>query len=140
MRIDGKTPLSGVQARGTKKTGGSSSSSFVLTEETETQASSGMTSMTSVQGLDVLLALQGIGEEGERRRKAKKHGNELLDALEDLKIELLGGQVSVDRLERLASHVVLRQPSGDSGLDAVLDEIELRVRVELAKLGKFVDQ
>ena len=32
-----------------------------------------------------------------------------------------------------------REPSGDDGLDRVLDDIDLRVRVELAKSGRYPD-
>ncbi|MEP3669829.1 MAG: flagellar assembly protein FliX, partial [Roseibium sp.] len=59
--------------------------------------------------------------------------------LESVKTDLLAGQVSEDRLELLASQVASRPPSGDQQIDSVLEEIELRVKVELAKLGRFTD-
>jgi hypothetical protein len=57
-----------------------------------------------------------------------------LDALDELKIGLLGGSLSQATLGKLRSAVgLLAASSGDADLDALLGEIELRVEVELAK-------
>jgi len=56
-----------------------------------------------------------------------------------VRADLLAGVISEDRLEALASQVANRQSSGDEQIDSVLDEIELRVKVELAKLGRFAE-
>ena len=59
-----------------------------------------------------------------------------LDALEELKIGLLGGTLSQSTLSKLQSAAgTLKGSSGDAGLDSVLDEIELRVEVEIAKMA-----
>ena len=58
-----------------------------------------------------------------------------LDALDELKVELLGGTLGPSTLMRLKSVTTdLLDASGDPKLDAVLAEIELRVAVEIAKL------
>jgi hypothetical protein len=65
-----------------------------------------------------------------------KRGRLALDALEELKIGLLGGELTSGTLQKLkavAAH--LQNGSGDAALDGVLAEIELRVEVEIAKLG-----
>ena len=64
----------------------------------------------------------------------------MLDELESVRADLLAGVVSEERLEVLASQVSNRQTSGDERIDSVLEEIELRVKVELAKLGRFTDR
>ncbi len=56
-----------------------------------------------------------------------------------IRADLLAGHVSEDRLEQLSLTVSKRQSSGDPEVDSVLEEIELRVKVELAKLGRFPD-
>ena len=57
-----------------------------------------------------------------------------LDALDELKVELLGGTLGPSTLMRLKSVTTdLLDASGDPKLDAVLAEIELRVAVEIAK-------
>jgi hypothetical protein len=72
----------------------------------------------------------------ERRKQAVKRGRLALDALDELKIELLGGNLAPATLSRLKSVAgFLREGSGETGLDGVLGEIELRVEVEIAKIG-----
>ena len=55
----------------------------------------------SIGGIDALLALQGVDEPGERRRKAVKRGRSALDALDALKIGLLSGTFDTGALARL---------------------------------------
>ena len=82
------------------------------------------------------VALQGIEDPTERRRHALKRGRHALDALDELKIGLLGGNLSPATLTKLKSAAAfLKDASGDTGLDTVLGEIELRVEVEIAKLA-----
>lgn len=108
--------------------------SLTATETTRTVAAS--TALRTIGGIDALIALQGIEEPAERRRRALKQGNLALDALDELKIGLLGGQLSPATLTRLKAVAVhLKGGSGDLGLDGVLAEIELRVEVELAKMA-----
>ena len=58
-----------------------------------------------------------------------------LDALDELKVELLAGTLGPSTLMRLKSvSTDLLDASGDPRLDAVLAEIELRLAVEIAKL------
>ena len=83
-----------------------------------------------------MIALQGIEDPLERRRHAVKRGRVALDALDELKIGLLGGDFSpaiLTRLQAAAAH--LKLGSGSADLDAVLGEIELRVEVEIAKMA-----
>jgi hypothetical protein len=89
-----------------------------------------------VGGIDALMALQGIEDPAERRRRAVKGGRTALDVLDELKLGLLGGALDQSTLLRLKSAATdLKGPSGDPGLDGVLAEIDLRVEVELAKAG-----
>lgn len=140
MRITGNKPLTGVQGRGAKKR---SASGGEFTPDVGAAGGASQTSETAggsgIQGIDALLALQEVDEGGERRKKAARHGHSLLDSLESVRADLLAGHVSEDRLEHLAHTVSLRPKSGDPQVDAVLEEIELRVKVELAKLGRFLD-
>ena len=50
--------------------------------------------LRTVGGIDALIALQGIEDPTERRRHALKRGRHALDALDELKIGLLGGDLS----------------------------------------------
>jgi hypothetical protein len=89
-----------------------------------------------VFGIDALLSLQGIGGDGGGGgRRAIAYGNEILDRLELLRLDILDGRIPAGRLEELAQ--VLRSGRStvvDERLSALLDEIELRAEIELAKL------
>ncbi|MCK7614876.1 flagellar assembly protein FliX [Roseibium sediminicola] len=139
MRITGNKPITGVQGKSAKKGKSSSSESFAPDFGSEVVSSSQTAGGSAIQGMDALLALQEVDERAERRSRAARHGHSLLDTLETVRTDLLAGQVSEDRLELLARQVSKRLESGDPKIDSVLEEIELRVKVELAKLGRFPD-
>lgn len=135
MRIYGPNGTTlGTPAGGARRSG---SSGFVLPDmggATETRAA---TAPKAAAGIDALLALQGIEDPTERRKRSVQRGRGALDALDDLKIGLLSGSLdnaAVMRLRDAAAN--LKETSGDPGLDAVLSEIELRVEVELAKAAR----
>jgi len=113
----------------------SGSGSFTLPEG---EAASGPTTkagVSTIGGIDALMALQGVDVPAERRRRAIVRGLTALDALDALKIGLLSGELDAGTVARLKATVSgLKDGSGDPMLDAVLAEIELRVEVELAKM------
>ncbi|MBL9036600.1 MAG: flagellar assembly protein FliX [Rhodospirillaceae bacterium] len=90
-------------------------------------------------GVSTVLALQGTPDSTERRarRKAIERGDTMLDNLEEIRLGLLLGTIPVGRLEQLAQLVrARREQVNDPALTAILDEIELRAAVELAKLTR----
>jgi hypothetical protein len=94
------------------------------------------TNLRAVGNIDALMALQGLEDPAERRKRAVTNGRQALDVLDALKLGLLDGNLDPATLARLKSAAGgLKQASGDPGLDEVLSEIELRVEVELAKAG-----
>jgi hypothetical protein len=115
-----------------------SSASFSVPEEAATVADSRtIRAPMAPSNIDALLALQGIEDATEKRRRSVQRGRAALDVLDDLKLGLLAGNIKtsmVGRLRDAATH--LKSSSGDPGLDAVLSQIELRVEVELAKAGQ----
>jgi hypothetical protein len=114
----------------------SSSSSFSLPSSSETSDNRPAAAPVGVSSIDALLALQGVEDPTERRKRAVKRGRNALDVLDDLKIGLLSGSLDSATVQRLrAAATELKTNSGDEGLDSVLAEIELRVEVELAKAG-----
>jgi hypothetical protein len=107
-----------------------------LSEANTPQTASPAVALRTVGGIDALIALQGIEDPVERRRRAVKHGRRALDALDELKLGLLSGTLEPAALLRLKAVAAdLQDGSGDEKLDQVLSEIELRVAVELAKAG-----
>lgn len=98
------------------------------------QASS-VSNVSGVMGVEALLALQDVESATERRRRSVGRAGRLLDELDGLKIALLGGELSEAQLDRLSRAVrEQRAATDDPKLEAVLDEIETRAAVELAKL------
>jgi hypothetical protein len=98
-------------------------------------AQAGATSSASgVASAAALMALQGVEDPTERRRRAIRRGSGLLDRLDELKLALLGGQDGAAALGRLARDLrEERDEEAEPGLKAVLDQIDLRASVELAK-------
>jgi hypothetical protein len=109
---------------------------FTLGEGESSRATGAPVGLRSVGGIDALIALQGLEDPTERRKQAVRRGRVALDALDELKIGLLGGMLSQATLTKLQSAAgFLKGSSGDDGLDTVLGEIELRVEVEIAKMA-----
>jgi hypothetical protein len=99
-----------------------------------TEASAPVTTTSSVTAVDALLAVQEVPNEREGQKRALKRGNDMLDLLDDIRIGLLTGLVPKARLVQLL-HVVEERKDKfvDPRLSLILDEIELRARVELVK-------
>ena len=142
MRVDSQgriiaTPQTGGNVR-SKGTG----ASFQLPAHAP-QAASPASSQTvhSAAGLDALIALQALDlddeTEAKRRRKAVARGQNLLDVLDELRIALLQGGVPAPLLHRLSQTLSEEMEAlTDSQLHTLLQEIDLRAQVELAKLSK----
>lgn len=88
-----------------------------------------------VMGVEALLALQDVETPTERRRRSVRRAGRLLDELDEIKIALLGGDLGRTQLERLGRAIrEQRSATEDPRLESLLDEIETRAAVELAKL------
>lgn len=85
-----------------------------------------------------LLQLQeAAAPEPSAARAALRHGFDLLDRLDDLRLALVAGRIAPGRLAALAEALAARQgPSSDPRVEAVIAEIELRAAVELAKFHR----
>ena len=93
------------------------------------------TGVSALAGMGAILALQETGGALERRRRAVRRADRILDVLDEVKIALIDGQLSLAQLDRLTRAVKdQRDQTEDAALEAILDEIETRAAVELAKL------
>ncbi|EJW09878.1 Flagellar trans-acting factor FliX [Rhodovulum sp. PH10] len=136
MRITGPNgpAKTGTAAPASRRTGGGGGT-FSLGDTTAPLQPAATSATQSLTGIEALLALQGVEDATERRKRAVGRGRSALDVLDEIKIALLAGDLDPRLLSRLQSVAAsLKEPSGDPGLDGVLAEIELRVEVELAKL------
>ena len=133
MKVVGPNGVSApTSTRATRSTSG-----FSLGQTAAAAAPSAATASAAAGGVSdvsALMALQGIEGPLERRRRAIRRGGGLLDRLDELKLALLDGDADAASLDRLARSLrEERADDGDPGLNAVLDQIDLRASVELAK-------
>lgn len=139
MKIDPASSLRTAKSRPNGRARGGDGADFAaaLPEGERNSAVQGTAGLTSI---DALMALQGVGGQDERKREAVDHGERLLDDLDDLRLDILSGQVPLSRLERLRNRLAEQAwragAKEDAKLRGLLAEIETRVAVELAKLGR----
>ena len=110
---------------------------FAVSNPGAAPSSAAATPAATLAGLDAILTLQtNMDTPEERRRRSARRGNDLLDGLDRLKASLIMGRVSTRDLQAIASRLGERAGvSGDSRLDGLVAEIELRAAVEIAKLS-----
>tara|TARA_R110000824_G_scaffold390760_20_gene588050 strand:+ start:7168 stop:7629 length:462 start_codon:yes stop_codon:yes gene_type:complete len=119
----------------------SAGSGFVVGAAEGGRGVAGLNAASSLAAVDSLLALQeagGLEDATSSPRRAMARGEQMLDILDDIKLSLLAGQVPEMKLTRLLKVVEEQQAQvRDPALGDILDHIELRARVELAKFGTF---
>jgi hypothetical protein len=148
LKVEGPKSTSSVQAAGRArkagpagKTGDFAAELDRVTGADEASAPEGVDQVGGVVGLGGILAAQSVDEDGkpdhkERQRRAQR-GVDILDRLEEVRRGLLMGTVPKDRLQQLAHLVREKRERGTDPIIArLLDEIELRAEVELAKLSR----
>ncbi|MGJ3231246.1 MAG: flagellar assembly protein FliX [Oceanicaulis sp.] len=136
MKVNGPRNLSGTS--GPRKAGKAApASGFTPAGQSGVQgpaASGGLSGAGAIGSIDALLALQGAGDFREAKKQATERAFSLLDVLDDLKLALLDGALPRPTLVRLMDTLKSRRDATDDPrLEAMLDEVEVRAAVELAK-------
>lgn len=138
MRIVGTPPLRTAATRRDERGAPAADNSFSSAVGNEATARPA-TATAALATVDGLFALQEVADGLTGRRRAVARGKSLLDKLDELRLALLDGAVPRARLYDLARLAREQGPLvDDPQLAEVLAEIELRVAVELAKLGEPV--
>lgn len=103
----------------------------------KTGGSNAVSGSSSISSVDALLAAQSVdAADDQGRRKAQKRGEDILDRLDELRHGLLTGTLTMTQVQSLAAMVrTQRATVADPRLVQILDEIELRAEVELAKFA-----
>lgn len=144
MKVGGtKGPKSTSGTQKSSPSGGGSDVDFsqYVTGGASEAASSSATQ--SIAQLDVLLAVQEVEDpmRGAAKKRVKVRANNILEKLDSIRLKMLGGDLTVghmiDVADVVASH---RDKIDDPALTAIMDEIDLRAQVELAKLRYAMDQ
>jgi hypothetical protein len=135
MRIEWTPPLRRTTARRDDKSENAPEGRFsaALAEE---QPAAPTTPPPTLNSIDGLLTLQEMPDAlAGRRRRSVQRGTTMLDQLDDLRLGMLTGIFSREQLDRLSRiSRTTRESVDDPRLAEVLDQIDLRVAVELAKL------
>ncbi|PZP55501.1 MAG: flagellar assembly protein FliX [Micavibrio aeruginosavorus] len=145
MKITGPDKTS--KTSGTKKAGGASSTgasafSGLLGGAEETTEAAHTSGANAIARLDSLLAAQGAEDPAERasRGRMKKRADSVLRGLDKVRLGILTGNVSVGNLIDIADVVAShRERIQDPQLAAILDEIDLRAQIEIAKMRMALD-
>lgn len=135
MRILDQKGISSVASSRTGRTSSANSARFTLDAgassltKMETQAPISM-----LGNLEALIAIQSGENSREKRSRKTKQGFRVLDLLDELKLSLLGGKLPPDLQSRLRSALQEEGATDDPRLNSLMEGIELRAEVELAKL------
>lgn len=148
MEIKGPGKTSGVvgASKSKKKSQGDGASFQSAVEEgagaSDTSQAAGASASQSLASLDVLLAVQGAEDPTQKsaRKKMKQRGHKLLDILENMRMALLNGNITVGHMISLADTIAThRENITDPELMGILDEIDLRAQIEMAKMSRALD-
>lgn len=137
MRIDANSRTAGLSGGAGPRAREAAGGTFAPDAAAPAARTPSAAPVSDVGGLETLLALQALQDPLFAKKKAVRRGRSLLDALEDIKADLLVGRVGEGRLNQLMALITQAREKSQPGLDALLDDIELRARVELAKFGHF---
>ncbi len=120
-----------------KAPAGAPSSGFAVSEAPESHGHV-VAGPGPIAALDSILMLQGLDDTTQGKRKGVAHAEQLLDLLDSVRDGLLAGEIPRATLNKLAAAVTRRHEAfADPALQDVLDQIELRAHVELAKLEQM---
>ena len=142
MKVEGPGRAGSAEQTRKKDRAGSADGSFGRMVSGETQGAGGASATQSIASIDTLLAVQGAEDPTARaaRRRMRQRADNVLEELEKVRTALLTGRLTVghviDIADVVASH---REKIMDPRLTAILDEIDLRAQVELAKMRVALD-
>ena len=137
MRIGGPKDVAKTNKKSSLSKGANSGQRFIVGGAGQVGGLSGTHGAQAISNIAPLLATQEVDEKTMQLERAVKHGSNMLDQLDQLKIGLLSGRLSPQVIHRLRSIMAEKgQFDVQDGLKQVLSHIELRAEVELAKLSK----
>lgn len=109
-------------------------------QDDSTSKAAGVAASVPLTALSTILAIQETPNSTSERQRALLQGDSLLNELAALQMGLVEGSLSVETLRRVGH--LLDQPRphvDDRELNQVLNEIEVRAAVELAKLEQDIN-
>ena len=103
------------------------------------EASGDVGPVVAVSSILSVQEVEGEANEDQQMRRLIKWGEDILDQLDKIRHDLLVGAIPLDRLSGLAQAMRDRKTNiSDPGLLALINEIELRAEVEIAKYSRDI--
>ena len=143
MKVDGtkstKSAAKTKKAKGASSSGGQDFSAMLATGEAQAAQTQATQSLAQV---DALLAIQGAEDPTDKasKKRMRQRADNVLKALDDVRMAMLGGQLTVGHMIDVADVVAThREKISDPAMTALMDEIDLRAQVELAKMRVTLD-
>ncbi|HBM90401.1 MAG TPA: flagellar assembly protein FliX [Rhodospirillaceae bacterium] len=136
-RIEGPSPLrTATHVKRTKKSKKSDGAGFSKHLD-GTQDASGLQGAGALGAVSGVLDIQEVDDALDRASRGKLRAEDMLEKLDSLRLELLSGQLSQGTVQHLSNMVKEhRTEVDDPKLSKILDEIDLRAQVELAKFTR----
>ena len=136
MKITGPRSAGAAPSRPKRASRGTQGSGFSLQAADEMASAPRAGTAAPVGAVEGVFALQEVPDATDDRSRGFARGHDVLDRLEEIRLAVLGGAVPRDKLVELRQRVqARRRAEDDARLAAILDEIDQRAAVELAKLG-----
>ncbi len=131
----GKIETAPVRRKNETRPGNGAGFSLEQTDATDTGGPKPVSGAGPVAGVGALLSIQEVDDQGAGRKGVLNRAEEMLDLLDEIRHGLLKGMLPAQKLRRLlALSKVRREGFIEPKLDGILSDIELRAKVELAKL------
>ncbi|MFV3126051.1 flagellar assembly protein FliX [Niveispirillum sp. KHB5.9] len=135
MKIEGPSSARPGQVKKATRSGGGEFSRHIQGGD-EDEGVSRSSGPQTAAGINPLFALQEVDDPTSgKKRRARARGEDILDRLDELRLGLLTGSIPLEKLHELTRVLQNRRDSiDDPRLQEILDEIDLRAQVEIAKL------
>lgn len=138
MRVSGSGRVGSTQKSKSSKAASKAGEKFAVPEKTqETSSASGVAASSPIASVEAIVALQGVEDDSKKNtRQIIEIGEEMLDRLDQIRHGLLMGEIPLSGLLQLKQTVSnFNSATTDPKLTEIIEEIEVRAAVELAKLG-----
>lgn len=137
MKISNVGNNTSIAKKSSSKKSNESSFASHLSESSDTSNTSSASEISATIPVNSLFALQEISNDTPSKQKAISRGFDMVEYLDEIRVGLLTGEVPRSVLSNLDSLVKQwREADYDTDLEEIINEIELRAAVEIAKLEK----
>ena len=142
MKIEGPSKSKETGKTGKAGAKGKADGTFGAMVTSAAKETSAVSATQSIAKVDALLAVQGVESATERksRRQARERADKILRQMDHLRLSLLTNQLTIGQVIDIADVVASnRDKITDPKMTAVLDEIDLRAQIEIAKMRKAME-